>query len=104
MNSIDTATGYELSRTFSISQAALFSAFVDVATLKEIWGVSDITVDARPGGETRATLTIGNESWDFTITYQEVVPNDRLRWFVRFYRRRRRTSLCHSALRQPVHK
>jgi hypothetical protein len=43
-------------------------------------------VDARPGGHARAELSFDNESWDFTISYQEVIPHDKLRWIVHFDR------------------
>ena len=85
-NSIDENTAYEISRRFAAPQAALFHAVLNPATLKEIWGVSSISVDARPGGQARATFRIGEENWDFTITYQEVAPYDKLRWIVRFDR------------------
>jgi len=84
MDSIDDKTAYELTHSFPIPQSVLFRAFIDAATLKQIWGVSSITVDARPNGQTRAKLTVADENWDFTIIYQEVVPPDKLRWVVHF--------------------
>src|SRR5262249_40172413 len=45
-----------------------------------------IKIDARPEGKARAKLQISNENWDFTITYKEVVPNEKLRWIVQFDR------------------
>ena len=27
---------------------------------------------------------LSNENWDFTITYKEIVPNEKLRWIVHF--------------------
>ena len=54
--------------------------------MKKIWGVSAIKIDPRPEGKARAKLQIGNEKWDFTITYKEVVPNEELRWIVHFDR------------------
>jgi hypothetical protein len=77
---------YELSHQYSVTQNALFNAFIDAATLQNIWGVSTIKVDPRPGGQARATLTFAGENWDFTITYKEVVPYDKLRWVVHFDR------------------
>jgi uncharacterized protein YndB with AHSA1/START domain len=77
---------YELSRTLSVSQEALFNAFLDPAILKTMWGVSSMTVDARPNGQARAHMTILSENWDFTITYQEIIPNEKLRWLVHFDR------------------
>ncbi|SRR5258706_8523808 len=86
MNSIDESMVFELSREFSATQGALFDAFINPDTLKGIWGVSSILVDAKPGGHARATLTIAGENWDFTITYQEVTFPETLRWVVRFDR------------------
>lgn len=86
MDTIDQNTAFELSREFSVAPPNLFAAFIDAATLKEIWGVSRIAVDARPNGQARAELTIDGENWDFTILYQEVVPYEKLRWIVHFDR------------------
>jgi uncharacterized protein YndB with AHSA1/START domain len=79
-------TTYELSRVFPVAPGTLFSQFLDETTLKTIWGVSQITIDARPEGQARARLTINDENWDFTITYKEVVPGQTLRWIVHFDR------------------
>jgi uncharacterized protein YndB with AHSA1/START domain len=78
--------GFEVSHVFPVSQAKLFKAFIDANTLKQIWGVSSISVDARPGGHARAELSFENESWDFTISYQDVMPHHTLRWIVHFDR------------------
>jgi hypothetical protein len=86
IDTIDKNTAYELSHAFPVTQATLFDAFINSAILKDIWGVSSITVDARPGGQARARLTIDQENWDFTITYQELVPASKLRWVVHFDR------------------
>lgn len=86
MDSIDEKTAYEISRTFPVAQTVLFNAFVDASTLKTIWGLSSIAVDARSEGHARAEWTIGEENWNFTISYREVVPYDRLRWVVHFDR------------------
>ena len=77
---------YELSRVFAVTPGKLFSCFLDESTLKTIWGVSQITIDARAEGRARAQLTINDENWDFTITYKEVVPGQTLRWVVHFDR------------------
>ena len=86
MNTIDHNTAYELSKVFPVTQEKLFNAFIDETTLKKIWGVSSITIDARPGGHARAALEFDNENWDFTITYKEVIPNEKLKWIVHFDR------------------
>ena len=83
---IDHNTAYEISREFRVSEEVLFGSFINEAILKTLWGVSSITVDARPGGKARATLEIDDEDWSFTLTYQEVVPNSRLRWNIHFDR------------------
>ncbi|MGH2362204.1 MAG: SRPBCC family protein [bacterium] len=79
-------TSYELSRVFQVTPATLFNAFIDAGTLKHIWGISSISVDARPSGQTRAEMSLDNENWNFTITYQEVIPHEKLRWIVHFDR------------------
>jgi uncharacterized protein YndB with AHSA1/START domain len=84
--SVTDTLSYELSQTLRVSQEALFNAFLDPATLKTMLGVSSITVDARPKGQARAHMTIVDENWDFTITYQEIIPNEKLRWLVHFDR------------------
>ena len=86
METIDSNTAYEISRLFQVPQRALFNAFVDEAILRKIWGVSSITVDARPGGQARARLQIEDENWDFTVTYEEVSSPEKLRWAVHFDR------------------
>jgi uncharacterized protein YndB with AHSA1/START domain len=86
MGTFDNNTAYELSKVFSVAPDKLFNAFLSEPTLKKIWGVSSISIDARAKGKARAKLQIGNENWDFTITYIEVVPNEKLRWTVRFDR------------------
>ena len=81
-----TETHFELSRTYATGQATLFNAFIDPDTLRHIWGVSTISVDARPRGHTRAELSFASENWNFTITYLEVIPYERLRWTIHFDR------------------
>ncbi len=75
---------YEVSRTISASTARLFAALTDAAVLKKIWGVQQITVDARVGGMTRAVYVEGGQDWSFTITYTAVVPNRTLEWVTHF--------------------
>jgi uncharacterized protein YndB with AHSA1/START domain len=86
MDASDDSTAYELSKIFPVTQEKLYNAFIDETTLKNIWGVSAITIDARPEGKARAELKIDSENWDFTITYKEVIPNEKLRWVVHFDR------------------
>jgi uncharacterized protein YndB with AHSA1/START domain len=77
---INDNTAYELSRVFPVTLETLFNGFINEAILKNIWGVSSITVDARPNGQARTQLEIDGENWDFTLTYQEVIQNEKLRW------------------------
>ena len=86
MDTLDNSTAYELSRVFSAAPETVFRSFIDEGTLKQIWGVSEIIIDARREGQARAKLQIGNENWDFTLTYKEIVPNEKLRWIVHFDR------------------
>jgi uncharacterized protein YndB with AHSA1/START domain len=83
MAAIDSGIGYELSETYPVSRERLFLALTDAAILKEIWGVQQIDVDARVGGRTTA-IFLADGDWSFTITYSEIVPNQRLEWTTRF--------------------
>ena len=84
MDRTDGKTAYELSQTFPVSQERLFSALTDSTVLKKIWGVQQITVDARVGGRADAVYIEGGQDWSFTITYTEVVPNKKLNWITHF--------------------
>jgi uncharacterized protein YndB with AHSA1/START domain len=84
VNSMDNKLGYELSETYPVSRERLFSALTDATVLKRIWGVQQITVDARVGGRISAVYIDGGQDWSFTITYTEVVPNHTLRWLTHF--------------------
>jgi len=83
MNSIG-KLGYELTRTYPVSQERLFRALTDAAVLKRFWGVQEIAVDARVGGRTTAVYIEGGQDWSFTITYTEVIPNHTLKWLTHF--------------------
>jgi uncharacterized protein YndB with AHSA1/START domain len=76
--------GYEIERAFSNSQEVLFKALTDSNILKSIWGVQNITVNAKTGGQARAIYRVNEQNWDFTITYIEVVPYEKLRWVTHF--------------------
>src|SRR5258708_7425481 len=86
MNDINSNTAYELTKNFAATPKKLYNAFTDQTTLMKVWGVSGITIDAKPGGKALAKLKYNNENWDFTITYKEVVPNEKLMWIVHFDR------------------
>jgi uncharacterized protein YndB with AHSA1/START domain len=85
MTSTDSGIGYELSETYSVSRERLFEALTDANVLKEIWGVQEITVDARVGGKARAVFVTSGQDWSFTITYTDVAPNRSLRWITHFH-------------------
>ena len=54
MNTHAANTSYELSGIYPVSRERLYRALTDKAMLKKIWGVQQITVDARVGGRTDA--------------------------------------------------
>jgi len=85
MNPKDTGIAYELSRAFTASHEALFDALTNSSVLKRIWGVQEINVDARVGGQAVAIYIVEGQDWSFTITYTELRRDDgRLGWVVRF--------------------
>jgi uncharacterized protein YndB with AHSA1/START domain len=84
LNSTDSGIGYELSETFPVSRERLFDALTDATTLKKIWGVQEITVDARVGGKSKAVFVAEGQDWSFTITYTDIVRNQALRWMTHF--------------------
>jgi len=66
MKSTDSELGYELSEIYPVSRERLFRALTDATVLKKIWGVQQITVDARVGGRTSAVYIDGGQDWSFT--------------------------------------
>ena len=84
MNKIDNNTAYQISKIFPVSQEKVFKAITDSTVLKKIWGVQSISVDARVGGKANAVYIEGDQDWSFTITYLEIVPNEKLRWITHF--------------------
>lgn len=84
MNTDDNQFGYELTETYDASRQRVFTALTDATTLKRIWGVQEISVDAQVGGKTHAVYIAEGKDWSFTITYTEVIPNQTLRWITRF--------------------
>lgn len=93
---MDVNTGYEIHRLFPVGPDRLFAAFTDEVILKTIWGLADVSVDARVGGTTVAKMQIAGENWNFIMTYTEVVPPRVLRWvthFERFPRKETRVTL-----------
>jgi uncharacterized protein YndB with AHSA1/START domain len=84
MSAPDGNLACELSEIYPVSRENLFDALTDASVLKKIWGVQQITVDARVGGRTSAIYVDGGQDWSFTITYTEVVPNHALKWLTHF--------------------
>src|SRR5262245_9156337 len=84
MKTTDSNIGYELTKKYPVSPQRLFDALIDATVLKRIWGVQQITVDARVGGKAEALYVVGGQDWSFTITYAELVPNHTLRWIAHF--------------------
>ena len=85
MNSTDSNISYELSSSFPVSPETLFDALTSAVVLKRIWGVQEIDVDARVGGQTVAIYVVGDQDWSFTITYTELARAEgRMRWVARF--------------------
>lgn len=85
MSPTDSSISYELSSTFSASPEALFDALTSAMVLKRIWGVQDIDVDARVGGQASAIYVVDGQDWSFKITYTELARDQgRLRWIARF--------------------
>jgi len=85
MSPIDSGISYELSRTFLAPPEALFDALTSALVLKRIWGVQEIEVDARVGGQAVAKYVIDGQDWSFTLAYSEVARDKgRLSWITRF--------------------
>ncbi len=84
MNQNEGSLAYEVSQLYPVPRERLFHALTDSTVLKEIWGVQQITVDARVGGRANAVYVEGGQDWSFTITYTEVVQNETLKWITRF--------------------
>jgi uncharacterized protein YndB with AHSA1/START domain len=77
-------TSYTITKTVAISPDKVYDSYIDPRSLKQIWGVDSINVDARPEGQTRAMWRVNEQNWDFTITYKEVIPNQKLKWITQF--------------------
>ncbi len=84
MKSTDSGIHYELTAKLPASPQRVFEALTDATILKKIWGVQEITVDARVGGKAEATFVAGGQDWSFTLTYAELAPHHTLRWVTHF--------------------
>jgi len=85
MSPTDSSISCELSRRFSVFPEALFDALTSAMVLKRIWGVQEIDVDARVGGQASAIYVVDGQDWSFTITYTELARDKgRLKWIARF--------------------
>lgn len=84
MKQSEETMAYEISRTYPVPRKVLFDALTDADTLKRIWGVQELTVDARAGGSAHAVYVVGDQDWSFSLTYTEVRPDESLRWTTSF--------------------
>jgi uncharacterized protein YndB with AHSA1/START domain len=84
ISSADDTTSYTIKKTLAVSPDKVYNTYIDPQSLKQIWGVDSISVDARPEGQTRAMLNVNEQNWDFTLTYKEVIPNQKLKWVAEF--------------------
>lgn len=85
MSPSDSGISYELSGRFSVSPEVLFDALTSAMVLKRIWGVQEIDLDARVGGQAIANYVVDGQDWSFTLTYTELARDKgRLGWVARF--------------------
>ena len=84
ISSAEDTTSYTIKKTLAVSPDKVYNTYMDPRSLKQIWGVDSISVDARPEGQTRAMLSTNEQNWDFTLTYKEVIPNQKLKWIAQF--------------------
>jgi len=85
MSPTDSGIYYELSRVYSATPEVLFDALTSATVLKQIWGVQEISVDARAGGQAVATYVVDGQDWSFILTYTELARDKgRLSWVARF--------------------
>ena len=77
-------TAYEISRYIPEPQEIIYNAFIDPDGLQKIWGLTRITLDPRPGEKSFAKMQFGNTIIDFTLTFKEMIPNEKLSWVVQF--------------------
>lgn len=82
-SSLDT-TSYTITKVLTVSPEKVYNAYVDPQSLKQIWEVDSISVNAIPNGQTWARLRVNEQNWDFTLTYKEVIPNQKLKWVAHF--------------------
>jgi uncharacterized protein YndB with AHSA1/START domain len=83
-SSVEDTTSYTITKTVALSPDKVYDTYLDPRSLKQIWGVDSISIDARPEGQTRAMLRINEQNWDFTLTYKEVIPNQKLKWIAQY--------------------
>ncbi len=82
--SMQDSTSYTITKLLNVSPKKVYNAYLDPQALKIIWGVDSITIDAKPEGKAHAILRIGAQNWDFTLTYKEVIPDQKLKWVAHF--------------------
>lgn len=78
------STSYTIKKTLAVSPDKVYETYTDPQSLKQIWGLDSINLDVRPEGITRAKMRVNDKNWDFSITYKEVIPNQKLKWVVNF--------------------
>jgi hypothetical protein len=83
---MSTGIYFELGKIFPVKQEKLFDAFLNESVLTKIWGVKSIKIDAKPGGNAIAEFNINGENWNFTLTYKQIIPFEKLTWKVQFER------------------
>ena len=82
---IDPGTAYVIKRTYACAPQNLYDAFLNAHVLKSIWGLKSINiVSATVGGTAAAAMPAEYKQWDFVLTYKELDPPHRLRWYSYF--------------------
>lgn len=82
---IDAETAYMIRRTYACPAQSLYDAFLDASVLKTIWRLKAIEIEsATVGGTATATMPDDYKEWNFVLTYKELDPPKRLRWFSHF--------------------
>jgi uncharacterized protein YndB with AHSA1/START domain len=81
---IEDTTSYTIKKIMPVSPEKVYAAYLDPQSLKQIWSLDSIRLDVRPEGQTKGYLTFDDVNWDFTFTYQEVIPNQKLSWVMRY--------------------
>jgi uncharacterized protein YndB with AHSA1/START domain len=81
------STSYTLNKILAVSPEKVYNVYLDPQSLKQIWDLDSIRVDAKPEGETRCYLKVDGRERNFTLIYKEIIPNQKLKWLTRFNER-----------------